>query len=301
MSFQRIFDNIRDNVGGELKCIHLLCRKDIRNIEKSYRFNSVQRSNDDATSVAYWVLEMMENPENNPVIFYKHQGSPQSEECDNLCEDDFAICIQTPIQRSIMKKFGHQRIICIDSTHGTNGYDFSLVTKVVVDEFSEGYPVGWCLSNQEDQFVIENFLKPIKTRIVSITPRWFMSDDAKQFHSAWRSVFGNVDSKLLCTWHVDRAWHEKLALIKDKHTQMVVYNSLRLLLEEIEIQKFEMLLTKTVQQLQTNATTAEFSQYFINTYMGSKNQWASCYRQQSFININMHVEAFHHVLKYIYL
>ena len=35
--------------------------------------------------------------------------------------------------------------------------------------------------------------------------------------------------------------------------------------------------------------------------MRKKEQWASCYRQQSFINTNMHVEAFHHVLKYIYL
>ena len=128
-----------------------------------------------------------------------------------------------------------------------------------------------------------------------------MSDDAEQFHNAWRSVFGNVDNKLLCTWHVDRAWREKLTLIKDKETQMIVYHSLRLLMEETEVKKFEMLLTKTVQQLQTNATTAEFGQYFINTYMRRKEQWASCYRQQSFINTNMHVEAFHHVLKYIYL
>ena len=73
-----------------------------------------------------------------------------------------------------------------------------------------------------------------------------MSDDAEQFHNAWRSVFGNVHNKLLCTWHVDRAWREKLALIKDKETQMIVYHSLRLLMEETEVKKFEMLLTKTV-------------------------------------------------------
>ena len=69
VSFQHILDNIRDNVGGELKRIHLLTRKDIRNIEKSYHLNSVQRSNDDATSVACWVQEMKEIPENNPVVF----------------------------------------------------------------------------------------------------------------------------------------------------------------------------------------------------------------------------------------
>ena len=77
-----------------------------------------------------------------------------------------------------------------------------LVTIVVVDEYGEGYPVAWCLSNREDQFALENFLKPIRKRIGSITPAWFMSDDAEQYHNAWRSVFGEVDNKLLCTWHV---------------------------------------------------------------------------------------------------
>ena len=133
VSFQHILDNIRDNVGGELKRIHLLTRKDIRNIEKSYHLNSVQRSNDDAASVACWVQEI---PENNPVVFYKQQGSLQSEDCDNMSKEDFAIGIQTTIQSSMMRKFGHQRIVCIDST---NGYDFLLVTIEVVDE---GYPVG---------------------------------------------------------------------------------------------------------------------------------------------------------------
>ena len=118
----------------------------------------------------------------------------------------------------MMKKFGHQRIICIDSTHGTNSYNFSLVTLVVVDEFGEGYPVGWCLSNREDKYVLHNFFTAVKKRVSSITPQWFMSDDAEQFYNALRSVFGEVNNKLLCTWHVNRAWCEKLSLIKDnKH------------------------------------------------------------------------------------
>ena len=29
-------------------------------------------------------------------------------------------------------------------THGTNSYDFNLVTVLVVDEFGEGYPIAWC-------------------------------------------------------------------------------------------------------------------------------------------------------------
>ena len=43
-----------------------------------------------------------------------------------------------------------------------------------------------------------------------IVPKWVMTDDAPQFYSAWESVFGQGPQKLLCTWHVDRAWRANI-------------------------------------------------------------------------------------------
>lgn len=71
--------------------------------------------------------------------------------------------------------------VCIDSIPGTNSYNVTLVTVLVVDEFGEGHPVNWCLSNHEDFFVLEQFFKAIKRRIVSITPTWFMSYHDERF------------------------------------------------------------------------------------------------------------------------
>ena len=34
---------------------------------------------------------------------------------------------QTPLQAKMMKSFGPDEIVCIDSTHGTNRYDFLLI------------------------------------------------------------------------------------------------------------------------------------------------------------------------------
>ena len=48
----------------------------------------------------------------------------------------------------MLKEFGNN-IILIDSTHGTTGYDFQLISIVVVDELGEGYPTVWCLSSRE--------------------------------------------------------------------------------------------------------------------------------------------------------
>ena len=38
--------------------------------------------------------------------------------------------------------------VCIDSTHGKNMYDFKVVTILVVDEYGEGIPVGWMVTER---------------------------------------------------------------------------------------------------------------------------------------------------------
>ena len=81
--------------------------------------------------------------------------------------------------------------------------------------------MGWCISNHEDMHTLEYFLHAIKRRVGSIVPMWFMSDDASQYANSWIAVFGDVGRKLLCSWHVDRAWREKIRLIKDKEIQLV--------------------------------------------------------------------------------
>ena len=190
VSEDHIIDDIRNNIGDKLKRIHLLTRKDIRNIEHAFGIKSIERHSDDAKSVALWIEEMKLKDESNPVILYKPQGVPQPQECDNIGDNDFVIALQTPLQRDMMQTRGHGQTICIDSTFGTNGYHFTLITILVIDEYGEGFPVGWCLSNREDQFLLENFFRALKKRCGSIQPKWFMSDDADQFFNAWVSVFG---------------------------------------------------------------------------------------------------------------
>ena len=156
--------------------------------------NSTQRHKDDASSLQCWVNKC-EGKETTPVLLlYKGQGLPLANDTDNLSHNDFVLCLQTPLQAMLLKRFVDQKHLCIDSAHGTNSYNFTLVTAVlVVDEFGEGYPVAWCISNHEDFFVLEQFFKATKRKIGSITPTWFMSNDAEQFFNAWRSVFGPVN------------------------------------------------------------------------------------------------------------
>ena len=227
VDFQHILDKIRDKLGKEFQQIHLVTKKDTANIERTYSLKGAQKHRDDATSVSIWVEEM-KSSDSNPVILYKPQGLPQPDTCDNLSKEDFVLAIQTPLQADRMKRFSDGRVVLVDSTHGTNSYDFTLITVVVIDELREGFPVGWCISNREDQFVLLNFFQASKSKAGTVSPRWFMSDLAEQFYNAWVATF-NTSHKLVCTWHVDHAWRENLKQLKDSELQAIVYHNLRVL------------------------------------------------------------------------
>ena len=70
--------------------------------------------------------------------------------------------------------------ICCDSTYGTIGYDFKLTSLLAVDDFGEGFPVAWYLSNHEDFNTMEVFLEKLK----SVNRKF-------SFHSSIHSFYWN--------------------------------------------------------------------------------------------------------------
>ncbi len=76
-----------------------------------------------------WVEEMRAM-DYDPVVLFKQQGQEQLDDMDNAAECDFILGIQTEFQRDMLRKFG-SNVICMDSTHGTNSYDFYLTTVLV--------------------------------------------------------------------------------------------------------------------------------------------------------------------------
>ena len=175
----------------------------------------------------------------SPVLLYKAQDQTPSVH-HTLKNNDFAIGIQTPLQAEMLIQLSKDSVICVDSTHGTNGYNFNLITIVVIDEYGEGFPVAWCISNREDHTLLQIFYNEIKQKVGMLTPKWFMSDLADQYYSAWVPTFNCNPplQKLLCTWHVDRAWRENLKMISDNNLKITVYHNLRVLLEETDVHMF---------------------------------------------------------------
>ena len=111
-----------------------------------------------------------------------------------------------------------------------------------IDEYGEGFPVAWCISNREDQSLLLQFYGAIKNRVGPLSPKWFMLDFAEPFYSAWLSIFpkSSPPNRLLCTWHVDRAWRKHIEQLPDNQLKISVYHNLRVLIEETNYYKFEL-------------------------------------------------------------
>ena len=146
--------------------------------------------------------------------------------------------------------------------------------------------------------MLTEFFRVIEQRAGKINPQWFMTDDAEQFYNAWIEVFGEQDiKKILCTWHVDRAWRKALHQhIHETEKRIEIYHQLRVLLMESE---FRVMLQEFITY--TERYHYQFYIYFNTHYCRRVHQWASCYRLHTAVNTNMFVEAFHRVLKVIYL
>ena len=298
VSKDKIMDEIRDNFGSEFQRIHLLERRDLHNIRHAFGLDDVQRHSNDQDSVLAWIKEW-ESSQNNPVLYYKLQGHDSGN--DTLKKSDFMIVIQTEHQKNLVSKFGANGV-CADSTHGTTGYDFSLTTLLVVDEFGEGQPVAWCLSNKETEEFMKLFLQKVKQNCGRVEAVWFMGDIAPQFYEAFCSANECTPKRLYCTWHVDKAWKEELRKkIGNLETEAEIYKMLRTVLEQVDEKLFDDYLSSFIDRLESSTLTEKFAAYFKSYWVDRKQCWGFCYRVGDSINTNMFCESFHKVFKYQYL
>ena len=69
----------------------------------------------------------------------------------------------------MFQAFGNNAV-CVDAMYKTNMYDFNLITFMVLDEFGEGVPVAWAISNREDTLLLTEVLKCIKDATGQLHP-----------------------------------------------------------------------------------------------------------------------------------
>ncbi|GBN34017.1 hypothetical protein AVEN_26662-1 [Araneus ventricosus] len=297
-----ILEKLRNDMleSPNLARIHLTTRQDIKNIQRNFGL-SVERHRDDATSVRLMIEEMATLDGDNPVLGFKFQGSVPPE-YENFLENDFIIVLQNPLQKEMLKKFGNN-VVCLDSTHGTNAYNFKLITILIIDEFGEGFPAAWCISNREDYTALKKFFGLVKKNLAEdLTTKFFMSDDAPAFHNAWVDVFGFSEHKLLCSFHFDKIIRSQVnRLISDKIKACEVYKILSIIFSKTGEEQFLTMFEKFKSDLIVDKDTENFGNYFLTNYEHRVKEIAKCYRLGSPVTTNNHLESFYKDLKYNFL
>lgn len=129
----------------------------------------------------------------------------------------------------------------------------------------------------------------------------FMSDMKKTFFNAWFNSKGGNAAHLYCLWHVDRAWQSNLTKINNKEKRAKTYKILKTLQQHTSEDIFFTSLQNAISHLMGDTETRRFGEYFKNSYSHNIRKWVYCFRQNSSINTNMHLESMHKTIKYFYL
>ncbi|GFY74776.1 uncharacterized protein TNIN_439101 [Trichonephila inaurata madagascariensis] len=147
----------------------------------------------------------MQGNTKNPVLLYKPVGG-EMDNYSRIDKRDFLLAIMNDAQEKLLELYG-KNCVMIDSTHGTNQYNFQLTTLMVHDENHEGMPIATLFSSRVTTEILIPFFIEIKKRVPNFTTNVLMSDDTNSFPNAWKEAFGNDFKHLLCSWHVIRNWN----------------------------------------------------------------------------------------------
>ena len=303
------FDDVLDSLHVASACsgltaLQFVRKKDMHNIAHEFGINKGEvLHKNNAESVAAWAERSKADPSTrNTVRLLKFQGEASADY--NLNEEDFMLVITTDAQLIGVKQFcGPMKEICMDSTHGMNTYEFQLTTLLAIDEHGEGFPVAFCYSNSVDERTMTVFLEVVRDALGQpLRDVVLMTDDAEVYSNAWKCVMGEPAFRLLCTWHVDRAWRRNLNKIKgDMQLKSSVYKTARALLELTSKDQFADKLKEFVSAAKEDIRTAEFGACFERDYAPRPEVWAYCHRLGLKVHHNMHLEAMHRVLKQVHL
>lgn len=267
---------------------------DIANIKSSYNIaiNDGVRHQIDSVSVELWIEEYKQQ---SNTVFYKKQG----ENHDFFHKNDFCLIFMNTSQEYMLRTYGNESTVCVDSTHGLNGYDFELTTILVIDEWGEGFPGACMFSNRKDTEVFTFFLNKIQEKTGILKAKTFMTDITNVFYNAWRVVMGPVQYQIFCSWHIDHAWRANLSKVLEKRES--VYHALKVLQTEMEEDNFLKELQQFINMLLEDPDTEIFGKYFVENYANRCEKWAYVYRKSAGVNTNMHIESMHKTIKYFHL
>ncbi|GBO07388.1 hypothetical protein AVEN_170438-1 [Araneus ventricosus] len=259
---------------------------------------------DDSTSVIS-IVECLRKEPYDPILIFKLQNSttlygPSDLDYLPTSQTSFALGFQTEHQRDMLVS-NSDKVLCIDSTHKTNQYDFYLINLIVPDNYGKGCPVAHFITNYLDINTMICLFSSLKVKIPGLNVNCIMTDDDQITFEAFNVVFGPNIRHLLCKWHVFRSWSRQLyAKVSNKQLVKEMKVRLKELLNVKERDAFEKLLAEFENIHFTKSP--EFVDYFKKHYCNRVQLWSASYRNfpHASTETNNYCESFHNQLKTVY-
>ena len=122
--------------------------------------------------------------------------------------------------------------------------------------------MAFCLSSKVNVYKIKYFFNCIQISTqIHIQTAVFMSNDAQFFYNAWETIFGSIECRLLCSWHVDRAGPSHLnTILHDKRA--LVYKALKSITYELNESTFQKLHEEFLEELQKDKSLESVFKYY---------------------------------------
>ena len=83
-------------------------------------------------------------------------------------EQAFFLVIQSQHQRQLYRQYA-SRIVCVDSTYGTNAHDYKLITMIICDDWGQGERF-----TRLSSYAVNDTIKPLHGALVVVRPAFVL-------------------------------------------------------------------------------------------------------------------------------
>ncbi|VVC29095.1 Zinc finger C2H2-type [Cinara cedri] len=272
-----VINAARAKASDSLGRMHMLNRKDIKNIERKLGirypgFIKPRRINDLSTD--RWISKLQLTSD-NPIVFYK----PQNVVHESFEFNDLILIFMTSNQQYWINKFGSDGIFMVTEMKMIRA-GFYLTVLYVCDEFNVMLPVCFMMCN--DSKVYQTFfLNAIYNKIGPIYAKALITDDNYDLYECWTSTMTPV-KHIINQRYIDDQIIDKLQNeIEDQDLQHEIYDQICSFFSNSDISTKEEIINYSKNYLRVNDKTKKFGMFFDQMFASRANMWAFCYLKES--------------------
>lgn len=276
-----VINAARAKASDSLGRMHMLNRKDIKNIERKlgirYPGFIKQRTINDL-STDRWILRLQRTSD-NPILFYK----PNNISYENFELNDLMLVFMTRNQQNWINKFGTNGIFMVTEMRMVRARLY-LTVLYVCDEFNVMLPVCFMMCN-DSKIYQSFFLNTIYNKMGTIYAKALITDDNYDLYESWCSIMSPVQH-VINERYIDNQIIEKIQVeIEDQDLQHEIYDTICSFFNASDSSVKEDIIKYTRNVLKANDKTKQFGIFFDHMFASRADMWAYCYLKQS-LNLN---------------